>query len=772
MNDFLNLESILNGEKIYHTLKEMFSHPSNELYLCSALHELSNMNNSINELRVKTFKSILEADTKMEENNHFCIYFKEFKNIVDNFISKIDELAGKAIINIDNIVDANKDLIEDLLLVGDFSTFDMDVYEYQNLTNKEVPKFKAKKIFKKEFDHIGAMMQELGPVASDEAKLKIIATVYNTLQKDMEEEFLEKCAEKMLDDDYDKKKSLPEQLSALFKGEKCTKTIDKSDVQNAKSILMNAPLYTSSIREMADQLISDFTEVSNSLGDMLFRNKSYTLKIDTETDGIKNKEYELNTYSMNQFNIFMKAKTNQLMQICNMYMVAFSIKLDNIVEFIIQNKNILSIAQEANGPKTSKFDDDNGFTSTEPTGDEDQNKDVYSDDIEEPENNDPLAPSSTDVGDEKEEIDVEDDDKEDNSEKEISDEEKMETSKDNGEFELESYSFDFQLFNLEKIMEQEMLQVQFDELLEADNPETGTKNVRNLADNHSNKAVDIWRTIIEKITQLFEKFNDIFIKHTTSRIKYLDKHTAEIKKNNFANDATIRPYYIERFDDLKVFDLNYDNMKDDLNKKEDFIKRYYNKIEMKDDTSFSQAIKNYITPTESDSIDKIGKEKMLKFCTSDFTTMVNEIKQDKRAIDKAQQNAKRIASSISVNNNPNKTDDNKTGQNGQQDSGAQKANNTNSNNTKNESVVYTADDLYFDEAFNPGSAGKDKEQVNSVKKQLMVYFTVTSQVLSNKMSLANSAFNEYYRALYSLTNDKGDSPKKDEGNKGNNQEEK
>ena len=68
------------------------------------------------------------------------------------------------------------------------------------------------------------------------------------------------------------------------------------------------------------------------------------------------------------------------------------------------------------------------------------------------------------------------------------------------------------------------------------------------------------------------------------------------------------------------------------------------------------------------------------------------------------------------------------------------------------------DDLYFDEAFNPGSNGNNG-QAGSIKKQLMVYFSVSSQVLSNKMSLANSAFNEYYRALFSLTTNKGDAPK-------------
>ena len=122
INGFLNLESILDGEKTFNSLKEMFAHPSNELYLCSALHELSKFNSDIKVLNMNNFKSILEAETKSAENQQFCVYFKEFKSIIDNFISKIDQMAGKAIINIDNIADANKDLIENDLVLSNFSS--------------------------------------------------------------------------------------------------------------------------------------------------------------------------------------------------------------------------------------------------------------------------------------------------------------------------------------------------------------------------------------------------------------------------------------------------------------------------------------------------------------------------------------------------------------------------------------------------------------------------------------------------------------------------
>ena len=59
INGFFYLESILDGEKTFNSLKEMFAHPSNELYLCSALHELSKFNSDIKVLNMNNFKSIL-----------------------------------------------------------------------------------------------------------------------------------------------------------------------------------------------------------------------------------------------------------------------------------------------------------------------------------------------------------------------------------------------------------------------------------------------------------------------------------------------------------------------------------------------------------------------------------------------------------------------------------------------------------------------------------------------------------------------------------------
>ena len=111
-------------------------------------------------------------------------------------------------------------------------------------------------------------------------------------------------------------------------------------------------------------------------------------------------------------------------------------------------------------------------------------------------------------------------------------------------------------------------------------------------------------------------------------------------------------------------------------------------------------------------------------------------------INKAQMNAKRIAGAI----------DKETSNSAQKQPETPKGDNGTAKTDTKESVNYTADDLYFNEFTDPNGG------VKNIKDNLMTYFKVCSQVLSNVMSLSNAAFNEYYRALDSLIGNKSDKP--------------
>jgi len=749
-NSFLNLGAILESEQAFQSMKNVFAKSVNDAFLSTAIQEITSLNEELKALDIKAFKLIKEAETKSEENNQFCAYYKEYRAVIQKFTDKIKELASRCCIKIDNIVDANIDIIEDDNYDIDFTPFDMDVCEFKDLLNNDLPKFNVKKHYMKEFNNIGQLMQDLGNVASDDVKLKIIASTYNSLKKYMDDDFLEKCAEKMFKDDdcYDKKKSMAEQILNMFKGESSNKTISKTDVQEARSVLMNISAYEDAINNLANKLVCDFTCIADEVGDMIFRNKSCTLRINTDQDGIRNRDYELSTYSMNQFNIFMKQKTLQISQICNMYMIAFSIKLDCIADYIIQNKDIVftsysnNVAINTSDDTTDEEPEDGGSIDIDDDGNFTDTDDSVSDDSD-----DSFLPDD-DFG-------LDDDD--DIGDSGIEDSSEPEEVGEDGDISNESYIFEYELFNLERVAEQEAIKEQMADILNED-----MDNLNKMANNNSNKLVDIWRTVVEKLSNIFNKFIDRFVHGTTPRINQLTQNKTKIEKNNFADNATIKYYNVANLDKLTVPDLTYDEQQKNL--LAEGKNAFYNSIAAKiggikevgegKAGSIKESITEFVRGTEPDKEYTIGqgnvpnKADMYTYCTATYKRLVDEIRKEKAIIDKAQNNAKRIAENITTpkpeENKPDaaKPGENKPDNNAKPGTEAPKADSSEAKGGVKEAAEY-----YFNE-FDQGAVTK------SAKNHISVYFSVVSIILSNKMSLALSAFNEYYKALNSLTGEK------------------
>lgn len=747
-NSFLNLGAILESEQAFQSMKNVFAKSVNDTFLSTAIQEMSSLNEELKDIDLKAFKLIKEAETKSEENNQFCAYYKEYKAVIQKFTDKIKELASRCCIKIDNIVDANIDIIEDDNYDVDFTPFDMDVCEFKDLLNNELPKFNVKKHYMKEFNNIGQLMQDLGNVASDDVKLKIIASTYNSLKKYMDDDFLEKCAEKMFKDDdcYDKKKSMAEQILNMFKGESSNKTISKTDVQEARNVLMNISAYEDAINNLANKLVCDFTCIADEIGDMIFRNKSCTLRINTDQDGIRNRDYELNTYSINQFNIFMKQKTLQISQICNMYMMAFSIKLDCIVDYIIQNKDIIATSYNNNSIIT-KDDTTNSDDTFEDISDDGENIEMDDDSDEGIIDTEDGEFSDDDFDDD---FGIEDDD----SEEEPSSETPEEVGED-GDISNESYIFEYELFNLERVAEQESIKEQMADILNED-----MNNLNKMANNNSTKIVDVWRTVVDKLTAIFNKFIDRFVNGTTPRINQLVQNKKEIESNNFAQNATVKYFNVNNLDKITIPDLTYDDQQKSLlaEGKNAFYNNLTSKIgggikEVGEGKagSIKESITEFVRGSEPDKEYTIGqgtvpnKADMYTFCTATYKRIVEEIRKEKSIIDKAQNNAKRIAQSL---NNPTKPEDNTSKPN-------ENKPNTNANNNDNKTQAAKESAEYYFNEFDQGTGTKTS------KNHIMIYFSVSSIILSNKMSLALAAFNEYYKALNSLT---GQKPVEDKGN--------
>lgn len=358
MAGLFSLQSILNENTAF---KSIMQTPTNEVYLNSALPILEKFNSGVNESTLTLYSSIAEATSRSEENDKFAEYFKNYKSLVNSYTRNMSELVSKAAINIGTYVDANKSTIDDadgMSVVGEPS---IKVYDFANLDNDDVPHIDIEKAFKKEFKFIGKMMQDLGSaITNDEAKANVLATVCNNLQSEIQDDWVEKCMLKIADcdDDTDCKKTnfasimykkfIPEDLRDM--------NITDSDIQQARLALMNASTLVDGLEKASEEFASGLDRVAEEIGAMFFRNQDSKMPIKTDAEGIADRDYKLSPASFNQFNIFMVNKCTQITELCNLYLIAMSIKADMIYKYLKQCIDIIEAASA--GVDNTPNDDD------------------------------------------------------------------------------------------------------------------------------------------------------------------------------------------------------------------------------------------------------------------------------------------------------------------------------------------------------------------------------------------------------------------------------
>lgn len=343
MNLF-NFENMINEN--YSFSDCLHSVQTDEVYLHRTLRSLTKLNESVSSSIKKLGVSVLEAESRKEENQCFCVAFKEFKDTIVNFISDMNVTVGKFAVELENIVNANKDLLDSDDYINNYDGC-IDQYQvkgYTHLTD-DFPSISPILIYKKEFDKIGKLMQDIGALAPNDAKLQIIATVYNEFSKEISTDWNDKFIKEIFGDTANSD-NYAEILYAAFRTDSCCKPVTKSMLFNAKNALMGYNTLIDSTTASIKKVLDEFEKIALDVESMVFRNEDYKLKINTPTDGVENRDYQLDEYSINQFDIFMKAKISQMVQLCNLYSIAVSIKLDAIKEYINSNKDLLEKASE------------------------------------------------------------------------------------------------------------------------------------------------------------------------------------------------------------------------------------------------------------------------------------------------------------------------------------------------------------------------------------------------------------------------------------------
>ena len=499
---------------------ELINTFNKQTFLSYGLNVLKESDSDMLDITRCLYTSILEADSKPEENKKFAEFFKEYKKVITNYILKAQELASQFTINVENFADANKDILD---IPDNANIMDTQTYkgvQYDNLLNGDVPEIEPYKIFKKEFAFIGKLFQDLGPIGTEEEKAQIIATVCNNLSSEISDGWLDKCIEKLTGCEKCTRDSFAKTIYGRFvKNPSCDMEVDIGCVKQAKLDIMNYINYINVINKSVTEFCDGLEKVADEVGSMFFRNQDNKLPIKTDEDGVEDKTYRMNSYSFNQMNIFISTKISQINEICNLYLIAISIKMDCIIKYLLQCKDIINTAAAGvdNTPNNEIDPGDN---------DDDNNNVVDSDDIDDPELQD---------------FYVDDEPDSDN------DEDKTVIEKDESEQEIEQefYLFEAELFQKTRSIENMIMKQSLLESIEED--VAGGNTAANI--NEKKKSVQaIIQNIAQQITNMVQKFVSSFTKNYEYQINFIQKNKEKIMSAKIPDTWTIQKI------DIKVLD--------------------------------------------------------------------------------------------------------------------------------------------------------------------------------------------------------------------------
>ena len=522
-------------------------------YLSESLNILRSTDEQVFEETSKLYSSVLEADSRKAENVKFAEFFKEYQSIMNDYIIKIQGLASEFAINVETFADANKDILDDNSGAANIvSTVTYKGAKYAHLLDPEVPDIEPYKAFKKEFAFIGKLMQDLGPIGSEDQKAQIIATVYNNLTKEINDGWLEKIVEKITDCDDCGKEGYAKAIYKTFVPEPSVDmSIDIGLVKQSKLDISNYRGYIDSISKSVDQFTDGLSKIASEVGSMFFRNQDHKLPIKTDVDGIEDKTYRLNDYSFNQMNMFISTKISQISELCNLYMVAIGIKMDCIMKYLQQCKDIIDTASHGvdNTPNTDGVD----------PGDEDIDNDGYP----ESDNTDYDIPEKYD--DDIQDFDIDSDDDSSDEEKDI--------VQDNSESEVEQecYLFEALIFEKERAINRYAQQKSvYDALIN----ESTDIAIREAIEDKAKNVGSFIDSIVNQVKKLIQSMKDSLTKNYAPVIESVKKKAGDIKKVKIPDGWTI-----DIIDDgplgsvvLANFDVN--DIPDMSDKRKYYIKKY------------------------------------------------------------------------------------------------------------------------------------------------------------------------------------------------------
>lgn len=644
MSDLFNLTRIF-SENSYPQLVQSVE---NRTYLSNGIDLLRETNENILEATRDLYIALAEAENKSTENSKFADFFKTYKNVVDKYILKARELQSQFEINVETFADANSDILDindgsDIMAAPTYVGV-----EYDHLLDPDVPDINPRKAFKKEFAFIGKLLQDLSPIASEEAKAQVIATVCNNLSSEISDGWLDKVIEHITDDeDCDKEGFARAMYRKFVKDPKKTMTVDIGLVKQCKLSILNNVSYITSVDKSVTNFCDGLSRVADEIGSMFFRNKDHKFPLETDEDGVENKTYRLNDYSFNQMNMFISTKITQITELCNLYIIALSIKMDCIIKYLQQCKDIINTATD--GVDNTPNDEVDPGDSEQELDDKEQENEPESDDDDEQDpdddtsDDDDIDPETADM-----EIDAElggeDDQDSDPDDGFNADDTGAEPLHDNSEddFEEACYLFEAEAYQAERLITEMMFREAMLTYLDEDATGSDKPGIR-----PGETASAIIQKLMAQFQNIVIKFMNKFAGYD-KQISAIKKNRGKIEKAQIPQGWTIQKVNMNNLLSFNVPDLTEQDLGLLGNKDKYLTAKYGEKSNckiMSDELEGSSAkdriLKLCLDEKESPYTNE-ERNASLAFVTTSYNKCLANIRNAQSKLKSSQQNAKRL----------------------------------------------------------------------------------------------------------------------------------
>lgn len=352
MSQVFNLGLLTNNQlDITNVLESSFLEES---YFISTLEFISETKNEIREHSKELYRNILESESHEVLNESFSDFFMKIKEIIDKFLKFIKSLFDRfstmlhKMIGSDKYISKNKDIFKKFT---DEHEFTIDGYYYT--FNPEIPAINALAEFSKDFAEIN--FDILNGKKDNKEHLKYVKGVHGRLSSSLQNGYYDTFRAEVLGlENYTiTQAEFAEELFEIFRNglsKKDTITINTDNLMASLAFFENYKELEKEVKKTKDKIDKEYKTIEKSLKGLVYRDREHDLQkaigigIDPNYDGSSVGHLNASEEVLNNLNLFIKTKVNQVMEMSSIHSMAFSYKLDAIMECYKQDRKILYTA--------------------------------------------------------------------------------------------------------------------------------------------------------------------------------------------------------------------------------------------------------------------------------------------------------------------------------------------------------------------------------------------------------------------------------------------